>query len=342
VIVTALVIAVIILALFFTYTNGFQDGSSVTACALASRAMTPLQAVLLVAACEMAGALFGGTAVAGTIQSITSWPAKPSLLPVLISALLSAISWNYITRYLKLPSSSTHALIGGVLGALYASSGFKYIVWGTPSLTHATGIWKVVITLFVSPLAGFLAGLLVFIAAALALSRASMHISRWIRLLQWVWTSILAFAHGSNDPQKSMGIIMLCLYSVGFPASHEIPIYVKLAAAISIALGVITLAPGIVKKVGTDIFKLHSLSALSAEVASGSVVLFGSLTGGPVSASQVISSAVMGVGSAVHYKNVHWLIAKDMLLAWFLTIPCSALLSCGMYVVLLQWLERML
>src|SRR5262249_40198177 len=157
-------------------TNGFQDGSSVTACALASRAMSPLQAVLLVAICELCGALFGGSAVCGTIQAITSWPARPDLLPVLISGLVAAISWNYIPRYLRVPSSSTHALVGGVIGALYAAGGVKYIVWGHPGLFHPTGVWKVVITLFVSPLAGFLAGLGVLFLAALAVSRASMRI----------------------------------------------------------------------------------------------------------------------------------------------------------------------
>jgi PiT family inorganic phosphate transporter len=342
VIITILVIAVILLALFFTYTNGFQDGSSVAACALASRVMMPLQAVLLVACCELAGAIFGGSAVSGTIQAITSWPARSDLLPVLISGLAAAICWNYVTRYLKVPSSSTHALVGGVLGALLASGGTKYIVWGHPGLLHPTGVWKVVITLFVSPLIGFLAGWLMYMASALALSRASMRINKVIKGLQWVWTAVLAFAHGANDPQKTMGIIMLCLYAVGFDRAGGIPIYVRLATGISIALGVASLAPGIVKRVGTGIYKLRSLSALSAESASASVVLFGSLTGGPVAASQVISSSVMGVGSAVHAKNVHWIVAKDMMLAWFLTIPCSALLSCGLHILLFHWLNKLL
>jgi PiT family inorganic phosphate transporter len=333
---------VILLALFFTYTNGFQDGSSVTACALASRAMSPLQAVVLVATFELAGALFGGSAVSSTIESITSWPAQPNLLPVLISGLVAAIAWNFITRYLKVPSSSTHALVGGVLGALYASSGIKYIVWGRPDLVHPTGVWKVVITLFVSPLAGFAAGLVVLFFGAVALSRATMRVAPGVKRLQWLSTAVLAFGHGANDPQKSMGIIMLCLYAVGHTFPEGIPIYVRLASGLSIALGVGSLAPGIVKRVGSGIFKMRSLSALSAESASAAVVLFGSLTGGPVSASQVISSSVMGVGSAVHVKNVHWIVAKDMLLAWFLTIPCSAVLSYGLHGLFLHWLEKLL
>ncbi|HEY9792871.1 MAG TPA: inorganic phosphate transporter [Candidatus Obscuribacterales bacterium] len=341
-IIPILVILVILLALFFTYTNGFQDGSSVTACALASRAMSPHQAVILVAICELAGALFGGSAVCGTIQAITNWPAQPSLLPVLISGLVAAIAWNYITRYLKVPSSSTHALVGGVLGALYAAGGLKYIVWGRADLIHPTGVMKVVITLFVSPLVGFVAGFLVLLFGVVALSRATMRIAPGVRWLQWVATAVLGFAHGANDPQKSMGIIMLCLYAVGHSFPEGIPIYVRLASGLSIALGVASLAPGIVKRVGSGIFKMRSLSALSAEAASAAVVLFGSLTGGPVAASQVISSSVMGVGSAVHVKNVHWMVAKDMLLAWFLTIPCSAVLSYGLHGLVLHWLEKLL
>lgn len=341
-IVSILLLVVIVLALFFTYTNGFQDGSSVTACAISSRALTSMQAVALVAWCELAGALLGGSAVCHAIESITTWPARPDLLPVLISGLAAAISWNYITRYLRVPSSSTHALVGGIIGALYGSGGLKYLALGTPSFAHPTGIFKVVMTLFVSPLAGLLAGGTVYILATMLLFRATMKVNVYIKRLQWVTTGVLAFAHGANDPQKTMGVIMLALHAAGMAIPNEIPFYVRFGCGASIALGVITLAPGIVRRVGGGIFKMRSLTALSAETASASVVLFGSLTGGPVSASQVISSSVMGVGSAVHIRNVHWVVAKDMLTAWFLTIPCSAILSCGIHVLIVRWLNRLL
>jgi PiT family inorganic phosphate transporter len=340
--VTVLVITVIVLALFFTYTNGFQDGSSVTACALSSRAMTPAQAVVLVCIFELAGAVFGGSAVAGTIQSVTSWPARTDLLPVLVSGLIAAISWNYITRALGIPSSSTHALVGGILGAIYAASGLKYIVWGDAvNLLHPHGVCKVVATLFVAPLAGLLAGYAALNLLVLLTLRASMRVNEPIRWLQWPATAVLAFAHGANDPQKSMGIIMLCLHALNLQFA-DVPIYVRLGCGLAIAAGVASLAPGIVKRVGTGIFKMRNSHALSAEVGSASVVLFGSLTGGPVSASQVIASSVMGVGSAVHMKNVHWIVAKDMLLAWFLTIPCSAILSAGIYSLAIHWLNRLI
>lgn len=340
--VTALVVVVIILALYFTYTNGFQDGSSVTAGGIATRAMSPVQAVLWVALFEIGGAVFGGSAVTGAIKGITSWPARVDLLPVLISSLCAAISWNYITRALGIPSSSTHGLVGGVVGALYAAGGTQFIVMGSADLMHPSGLWKVVITLFVSPLAGIAAGYLIYTVLVLFLLRATMRINRYIKVGQWFSTAVLAFAHGANDPQKTMGIIMLALEAASHHPASDIPILVRLAAALAIAAGVISLAPNIVKRVGSGIYRLRSLHGLAEETASASIVLFGTVTGGPVAASQVIASSVMGVGTAVRVKGVHWAVARSMLMAWFLTIPCSAVLSYSMYILVFQWLNRFL
>lgn len=339
----ALVVIVVLLCLFFTYTNGFQDGSSVTASAIASRAMTPLQAILLVASFELLGAFLGGSAVSGTIQGITSWPRRVDLLPVLASGLLAAILWNYITRFLRLPSSSTHALVGGILGALYAGGGANYIIWGSPGfIIHPTGVWKVIITLFLSPLVGFAAGFAALSILRTLLLKATMKVNRPLKTLQWMATAMLAFGHGANDPQKSMAIIMLSLQAIGWVATPDSPFYVRLGTGLAMALGVAALAPQIVRRVGTGIYKLRILHGLSAEVASAAVVLTGSLTGGPVSASQVVSSAVMGVGSAHRIKGVHWLVAKDMLLAWFLTIPCAAILAWILHLAVFHWVDLFL
>lgn len=339
---TFLTVIVILLALYFTYTNGFQDGSSVTAGCIATRAFSPLRAVLLVAACEMCGAVFGGSAVSGAIRAITSWPERVDLLPVLISGLSAAIAWNYITRRLGIPSSSTHALVGGVIGALFAGGGPQYIVIGHADLIHPSGLWKVVITLFVSPLVGFLAGYSVYYVSALLLRRATMRVTKTVNRLQGVSTAILAFAHGANDPQKSMGIIMLALHATGYQTHEAIPLPVRVAAGGAIAMGVVALAPSIVKRVGSGIYKLRPLHGLAEETASAGVVLFGSMTGGPVAASQVIASSVMGVGSAVRLRGVHWTVARSMLAAWFLTIPCSALLSFTMHFCVFRWLDLLL
>lgn len=337
---TILVVIVILLALYFTYTNGFQDGSSVTAGGIATRAMQPLHAVVLVATFEVLGAMFGGSAVSNAIRSITDWPERADLLPVLMSALSAAIFWNYLTRRFGIPSSSTHALVGGILGALYAGGGTNHIVMGNLDVIHPTGLWKVILTLFVSPLAGFAAGYLVYSVSVLLLVRASMRVTKPINVLQWIATAVLAFAHGSNDPQKSMGIIMLGLHAVGFATAVEgIPWSVRISAGVAIGLGIVSLAPKIVRNVGSGIYKMRTLHGMSEEVASAGVVLFGSLTGGPVSASQVISSSVMGVGSAARFRGVHWLVARSMLMAWFLTIPCSAGLSFALHLVFFRWLN---
>jgi inorganic phosphate transporter, PiT family len=335
------VVAVLILCLVFTYTNGFQDGSSVTACAIASRAMTPLQAVYLVASFELLGAMLGGSAVATTIRNITSWPDQPDLLPVLASGLIAAIFWNFATRRMRIPSSSTHALVGGVLGALYAAAGSRFIVMGNADILHPSGVWKVIITLFASPVIGFVAGYLLLKVALVLLSRASTKVNKPIKSLHWLTTAVLAFGHGSNDPQKSMGIIMLCLHAAGM---HEegIPFYVRLATGLTIALGVVGLAPGIVKRVGSGIYRMKNLDGFVSELSSGSVVLVGSLTGGPVSASQVISSTVMGVGAANRAKGVQWLAAKELLVAWFMTIPCSAMLAYSVHGLFLRHLDHYL
>ncbi len=339
--VLALVVLVVFLSLLFTFTNGFQDGSSVAAAAIGSRAMTKLQAIVLCATCEFLGALLGGSAVADTIRHITSWPAQPTLLPILASGLFSAILWNYITKVIKVPSSSTHALVGGMIGALFAAGhGFKYVVWGElGGFIRPTGVYKVVISLFASPLIGFLAGYLCLSLAILLLSRSTTKVNAALKWLQFVTVSILAFAHGANDTQKAMGIVVLGLNAAAYLPNTEIPHWVRLISGLVMALGIASLVPAIVKRVGGDIYRLRPVHGFVVEFASASVVLTGSITGGPVSASQVIASTVMGVGTAERRKGVHWLIAREMLLAWFLTIPCAAGLAFVTHSCLFQYLE---
>jgi PiT family inorganic phosphate transporter len=329
---------VIGLSLIFTFTNGFQDGSSVTATAIASRSLTPAQTITLVASAEFLGALLGGSAVANSIQSITNFPAEVSLLPVLASGLLAAITWNFLTRFVRFPSSSTHALVGGIVGAIVAQTGNdKYIVWGSPhSFIHPSGLWKVLISLFLSPLIGFLAGYLCLILLFVALLRASTKINKTLKSVQCLSVGSLAFGHGANDTQKAMGVMLLCLKAAGIQTGNEIPLWVRLSTGAVMAIGIIALARGIVKRVGSDIFKIQPVHALASQIASASVLLVGSATGGPVAASQVIASTVIGVGSAQRKKGVHWLVARDMLIAWFLTIPGSGLLACLIHLALVR------
>lgn len=330
---------IILLGCTFSYTNGFQDGSSVSAGPIASRSLTPVQAVLLTALFEYLGALLGGSSVANSISGITSFPRGYSFLPVLAVALVSAISWNFFTRLIKVPSSSTHALVGGLIGALYGTSGdFRYVIFGDWGyLIHASGVVKVLITLFMSPLIGFFAGWFCLKLLLLLLSGATARMHKVLRRLQWLVVPILAFGHGANDTQKVMGLLVLALacspdngYATScFTAGHisSIPLWVRLLVGFAMVSGVVAMAPGIVKRVGSGIYKQRGVHSFVSELASAVVVSVGSATGGPVSASQVIASTVMGVGYAARRKGVHWLVAREMFMAWFLTIPCSGLLA---------------
>jgi len=341
---TLILLFVLILCLTYTYTNGFQDGSSVTATAIGSRALSPVQAICLVAVFEFLGALLGGSGVAASIGALSSWPDTPSLLPVLSSGLLAAVSWNFITRQLRLPSSSTHALVGGVLGGLYAGSGsFKYVVWGDlNSIYNATGFCKVALSLFVSPVLGIMAGYLVLTIAYLVLRKATTRANTTIKRLQWLTTAVMAFGHGANDTQKAMGVMMLALGAMGFNPEHTVPLWVRLLTGVAMSLGVASMVPGIVRKVGSGIYRLRPLHGLATQIGSAFILITASATGGPVSATQVISSTVMGVGTADRLRGVHWLVAKDMLLAWFLTIPCSGLLAAMLHLSLCHWLNSLL
>jgi len=336
-----LFILVLAICLTYTYTNGFQDGSSVSASAIGSRALTPLQTVSLVATFELGGALFGGSSVASTVHSITSWPDRPDLLPVLASGLSGAVLWNFITRQLRFPSSSTHALIGGLLGALFAASGNdRYIVWGDPdSVLHSTAVWRVAFGLFLSPLIGFTAGCALTKIGTSCLSRASTRVNRTLCRAQWLSTAVLAFGHGANDTQKAMGVMLIALRAVGMNAGQGVPLWIRLVVGATMVGGVASLATGIVRRVGSGIYKLRPLHGLVTQVGSAAILVGASLTGAPVSATQVISSCVMGAGFAERRKGVHWLVAKDMLMSWFFTIPCAALLSWTLHVTALHWLS---
>ncbi len=333
------VVLVVALGLVFTYTNGFQDGSSVAASAVASRALSRHQAVFLVALFELLGALLGGSSVASTIAGITSWPQEPSLLPVLASALTAAIAWNFVTKAFGIPSSSTHALVGGVLGAILAASGgWHYVKWGELNhLVNATGICRIVLSLLCSPVVGFLAGYVGLIVSVALLRRATAELNVTLKKMQWFAVPLLAFGHGANDSQKTMGIIMLALASAGYCQPGEMPLWVRGITSVALALGVVSLVPRIIRRVGS-IYRLRPLHGLVSEAGSGVIVLIASITGGPLSASQVIASTVIGVGTAERKKGVQWVIAKDMIRAWCLTIPSAGAVAWIVYYLIFDCL----
>lgn len=322
----------LILGCLFAYTNGFQDGSSVAASPIACRSMTRITAVAITALFEFSGALFGGSKVASSISQITNYPRNDTFLVVLVCALTGAITWNFVTRILRVPSSSTHALVGGLIGAIFASTGnFQYVVFGDFGyLIHPTGVCKVLAALFVSPLLGFVAGFLTLRFVNFVCARATSHLNTTLKRMQFLILPVMAFGHGANDSQKVMGVVVMALSTQSFGRMLDpqigdggIPLWIRLTVGVFMTMGVVAMAQGIVKRVGAGIYKMRPVHGFVTEFASSVVVMTGSLTGGPVSASQVIASTVMGVGYAQRRKGVHWLVAKDMLVAWFLTIPSA-------------------
>ena len=333
---------VVILAVAFTYTIGFQDGSGVAASAIKARAITGRQAVVLVSIFEFTGAMLGGSAVARAIRDITSWPARPDLLPVLASSLSAAIIWNIFTRRMGVPTSSTHALVGGILGGVIAGGGMQYISWGSPDLIYkATGVWKVLLSLFLSPFAGFLVGLLLFKFFAFILKSVSTKANKYLNGMEWILVPMLAFGHGANETQKAMGVIMLALCAAGLSQGEEIPLWVRTISALAVASGILSVAPLIVRRVG-GIYKQRPLHGFISQLSSASIVLFASFTGGPLSTSQVVASSIVGVGSAERIKGVHWQVAREIVRAWFLTIPAVALFAWLLYMLLFRHLNLFL
>lgn len=340
---TYVLIFVIFLSSFFAYSNGFQDGSTVAASVIGSRVLTPKNAVIIVSIFEFAGALLGGSAVASTVTSIAHFPHNPDVLAWLACAMTAAICWNFLTKQLGFPSSSTHALVGGLLGAVIAAGGgTQLIVWGDfRHILDATGLAKVVVSLFLSPIVGFIAGFLTLKLTMLLLLKASTRVNRWLKLAQIPALALVAFGHGANDTQKVMGVSVLALSSFGMTIT-EVPAWIRVLTALAMILGIASLAPRIVRKVGSDIYRLRPVHGFVTQAAAAAVLVYASATGGPVSASQVISSAVMGVGTAERRKGVHWLVAREMLIAWFVTIPGAAIGSAVMYYLLFAEFTKIL
>lgn len=328
---------VIGLSLLFTFTNGLQDGSSVTAGVISCRALAPARTVVVVAICELLGAFFGGSAVANFVGSVTTLPDSVELLLVLAATLTAATAWNYVTKILRFPSSSTHALFGALIGASVAAGGFGAVRVGTFSLLHPTGMAKAIISLICSPILGFAAGYIMLGITNAVLIRASTKVNKHLRRLQIGALCVMAFGHGANDPQKGMGIIMLALAGASLSSAAEIPFWVRLSTGLAIALGVIATAPGIVRRVG-KIYKLKIVHGFALQVSAGALILASSLTGFPVSTSQIVSSTVMGIGSNERVKDVHWLVARDILISWFLTIPCTSLVAAALYELAFRWM----
>ncbi len=334
---TILAIVAVLFVVVFDYTNGFHDASNIIATVIASRAMTPAQAVVVVAVFEFLGPILGGTAVANTIGKVVQLGDVDAVKAVMIilGGVFAAIAWNLGTWWIGIPSSSSHALTGGLCGAVVVAVGSDHVVWGFTDLARGEfhGVAKVLVGLLISPVVGFLVGFLLQKLMSRLLRRARPGINKTLRRAQWVTSAWLAFSHGANDAQKSMGILTLILLLSGRIAHFAVPFWVVLMCATAITLGILSGGWRIVRTVGFGIYKIRPLHALDAQLTSAGVIYAASLVGAPVSTTHVVSSSIMGIGSAEHVRDVRWSKAKEILATWVITIPGSALLAAAIILV---------
>jgi inorganic phosphate transporter, PiT family len=319
---TPLIIIIILLALGFDFLNGIHDSSNIVATMIASRAFSPRTALGMTAVAEFLGPFIFGVAVAETIGNEVVDSSAISLL-VILTALLSAILWNLLTWYLGFPSSSSHALVGGLIGAVLVGAGWEAIL--------LPGLIKVLLTLLTSPLIGFLFGYL-FLKFLILLSwNATPKVNNVFKRSQ-IFTSLsLALSHGTNDAQKTMGIITLTLVTAGVLEEFVVPQWVIFACASMIALGTAVGGWKLIRTLGGKIFRIKPIDGFASQLASSVVILGASLVGGPVSTTQVVSSSIMGVGAAERKNKVRWGVGKNIATAWVVTIPATAIVAAGLY-----------
>ena len=336
--IATILISVIVITLIFALSNGLHDASSVVATFIICGAATPKQAIGVASVFGLLGAILGGSAVSDTISKVIDLPANPFLLKVLLAAMLGAVIWNVITWRLGLPSSSTHALIGGIIGAVWISSGNNHILWGfkqfVASNHQITGITKVVAALIISPFLGFIVAFILQKISKVLLRNAKFTVNESLKKIQWVSAAILAYSHGANDTRKIFGIITLALIAGGSGTVQGIPLWVRLSGGTVMFIGTMLGGWSIIKTIGRGIYTIAPIHSTNSQLASLGSVLIATIIGAPVSTTHVVVGSVIGVGAADEYKMVHWGIAKEIIMAWFITIPLTAIVSAVVYLVL--------
>ncbi|MGQ9625716.1 MAG: anion permease [Anaerolineae bacterium] len=312
------------IALFFDFLNGLHDSSNVVATIISSRALGPRKALLLAAAAEFCGPFIFGVAVAETIGQGIVAPSSVTFSVIMV-ALFSAIAWNLFTWFLGLPSSSSHALIGGILGAVGAAYG--------PEVVHMDGLFKVFIILFGSPIVGLVAGYLLMKAVLFLARNASPRVNLFFKRAQLLTSLALALSHGTNDSQKTMGIITMALVASGYLPNFFVPFWVIATCAAAISLGTFMGGWRIIRTLGAKIYRVRPVHGFTVQTASAGIILGAALMGGPVSTTQVVSSAIMGAGSAERVSKVRWNVATNIFIAWVVTIPATSLLAALLYIL---------
>jgi PiT family inorganic phosphate transporter len=313
-----MIFILIALALVFDFLNGFHDSSNVVATPISSGAIPPRRALLMAAMAEFIGPFLFGVAVATTIGD--GLLVEDAITTVtLIAALVGAIVWNLITWYFGLPSSSSHALIGGLVGAALVESGLQAI--------QLDGLTKIVIALLLSPILGLAVGYGVMFVTLFASRGATPKVNNSFRKIQYGTVIGLALSHGTNDAQKTMGVITLGLVTAGVLDTFEVPVWVIFLCSSAIALGTALGGWRLIRTLGGKIFRIRPVHAFASQLAGGAVIMSAALAGAPVSTTQVMSTAIIGVGAAERANKVRWTVLRDLMVAWLLTIPAAAIMA---------------
>jgi PiT family inorganic phosphate transporter len=324
----SLLYVVVFLALAFDYINGFHDTANAIATSVSTRALRPRVAIMMAAVLNFSGAMLS-TGVAKTIGGdIVISPAMVNQ-QVISAALLGAIIWNLLTWWWGIPSSSSHALIGGVMGAVAVSKGFSGLNW--------TGIEKIVLSLVLSPIIALVSGFLVMLLLLWLFGRLSpSRLNIGFKRMQLLSAGLMSFSHGSNDAQKAMGIITLALLSSGQIETLDVPNWVKLACAAAMGFGTAVGGWKIIKTMGGRIVKLEPITGFASDLNSAIVIFIATFLHLPVSTTHVVAGSIMGVGSVKRVSAVRWGVARSMVFAWFITIPFSAVASAAIYLLITQ------
>ena len=316
-----LLVLIVLVALVFDFTNGAHDSANAIATVVSTKVLSPRTAVVMAAVLNLGGALLGDEVAATLGKGVVNPEVVAGSQVLVLAALVGAIGWNLITWYAGIPSSSSHALIGGLIGAAVAHAGFNSL--NGPSIGE-----KILLPLVLSPLAGFLAGFLMMNLITLLFWHVNRHKANGLfHRLQVLSAAFMATSHGLNDAQKTMGIITLALFLFGEIAAIHVPLWVKICCATAMACGTAVGGWKIVKTMGHKIFKLEPVHGFAAETSASLVIAGASMFGAPVSTTHTITASIFGVGSTKRLSAVHWGVAGNLLIAWALTIPAAALLG---------------
>ncbi len=324
------------LALAFAFTNGFHDAANAIATLVATRAASPLAAVLLAAVFNLLGPILVGAAVANTIARIVDVPASEAVA-VIGAGLIGAVTWNVLTWWRGLPSSSSHALVGGLVGAALVEAGLEAVNWGGLDGWHPVGVFGTLIALAVSPVLGAVAAFVVIRAQRSVFRRATRAHNTPLRWSQWAMASWLAFSHGANDAQKAVGVIAALLLAAGETASLSAPAWVPVSCAAALTLGTALGGWRIVRTIGRRIYTVKPLDSFASQMSSAGVILGASFIGAPVSTTHVVASSVVGIGGGRRrWHHVNWAVVREMGLAWLTTIPASGAIG-AVTLVIWRW-----